>query len=73
MQILKRLCPISEMLKKSVTLTLTLIPTLTLIKKIKKPKKKRKRGKKRIIEKSLNELKLIFIAIIGAAVYRSLI
>jgi hypothetical protein len=46
-----------------------LILILTLIKKAKKPKKKRKKGKGRIIKESLDELKLIFIAMIGAAVY----
>jgi hypothetical protein len=71
MQILKRLCPISEVLKESVPLTLTL--TLISTKKARKPKKKRKKSKgARTIEKSLDESKLIFIAMIGAAVYRSL-
>jgi hypothetical protein len=75
MQILKRPCPISEVLKESAppTLTLTPTPTLTSTKKARKPKKKRKKSKGRIIEESLDESKLIFIVIIGAAVYRSLI
>jgi hypothetical protein len=50
-----------------------LIPTLTSTKKVRKPKKKKKKSKGRIIKKFLDELKLIFIIIIGAAVYRSLI
>jgi hypothetical protein len=70
MQILKRLCPISEMLRESATSTLT--PTLTSIKKARKPRKKRKKSKGRIIEKSLDESKLISIIMISAAVYRSL-
>jgi hypothetical protein len=64
MQILKRLCPISEVLKESAP------PTPT--RKAKKPRKKRKKSKGRIIKKSLDESKPIFIAIISAAVYRSL-
>jgi hypothetical protein len=68
MQILKRLCPISEVLKKSASL----IPTLTSTKKARKPKKKRKKSKGRIIKEPLDESKPIFIAIISTAVYRSL-
>jgi hypothetical protein len=63
MQILKRPYPILEMLKKLIPLTST--------KKAKKPRKKRKKSKKQII-KSLDELKPIFIAMIGAAAYRFL-
>jgi hypothetical protein len=73
-QILKRPCPISEMPRKSAPLT----PTLTSIKKARKPKKKRKKSKRRIIKESLDESTLdeskpIFIVMISAAVYRSLI
>jgi hypothetical protein len=46
-----------------------LILTLTLTKKARKPKKKRKKGKERIIKESLDELKPIFIIMIGAAIY----
>jgi hypothetical protein len=69
-QILKRPCPMLEMSRESVPLT----PTLTSTKKVRKPKKKRKKGKgARIIEKPLDESKPLSIAMIGAAVYRSLI
>jgi hypothetical protein len=76
-QILKRPGPILEMSRESApptsTLILTLTPTLTSTKKARKPKEKRKKSKGRIIKESLDESKPIFIAIIGAAVYRSLI
>jgi hypothetical protein len=67
MQILKRPCPILEMSRESAPLTLTLTST----KKARKPKKKRKKSKEQIME-PLDESKPISIAIIGAAVYRSL-
>jgi hypothetical protein len=69
MQILKRPCPILEMSRESVSLTLTLTP----IKKVKKPRKKGKKSKgARTIEEPLDESKPLFIAMIGAAAYRSL-
>jgi hypothetical protein len=69
MQILKRPCPISEMSRESAPPT----PTPTPTRKARKPRKKRKKGKGvRIIEEPLDESKLISIAMIGAAAYRSL-
>jgi hypothetical protein len=69
MQILKKPCPISEMLRESAPPTLTPTP----IKKTKKPRKKGKKGKgARTIEKPLDESKPLSIAMIGAAAYRSL-